>query len=210
MNAITSHTQGKAKRRAIRMAKVITPARLLRGLAMGALLAAGTALYFNMASGDEAGSPSSSNQVTQAAPAPAHLKSEEHKTEGMLSDTVRNSTIDRSLSNIELERMDYAADMMLWAAARKPSESSPLSNREIEHLESQIDRLLADAAQDPSRNTPLLNRKIERLDYQIDMMRLNAMQNQSADRPLTSESRGMGSATAYPDTPYYQDPDWRE
>jgi hypothetical protein len=177
MSATTSHTQGKAISRAVRMVKDITLARLLRGLAMGALLAAGTALYFNIASWDEADILSLSNQVMQVVTAPTYLESEEYKAEGVSSDAAHNSTVDRTLSNIELERMDYEADMMLWAAARKPSESRPPSTREIERLESQIDRLLADAALDPSRNTPLLNRQIERLDYQIDMLRLNAMQN---------------------------------
>jgi hypothetical protein len=206
MNATTGHTQGKVMRQAIRMAKVMTPARLLRGLAMGALLAAGTVLYFNMAPGSEAGSPSSSNQVMETVPAPTHLESEEHKAEGVSSDAVHNSTVDRTLSNIELERMDYAADMMLRKAAHQPSTSNPLSNREIERLERKIDSMLADAARDPSRNTPLLNREIERLDYQIDMLRLNAMQNQSVDRPLSSEPSG----TWPPDTKYYLDPDYRE
>jgi hypothetical protein len=190
MNSTTGHTQDKVRRRAIRVAKVITPARLLRGLAMGAMLIAATAFVYQELSQGEAHSLSSSNQVTETAAAPNYLGSEEHKTEGMSSDAVHNSTVDRSLSNIELERMDYETDMMLWAAARKPSESNPISNREIERLESQIDRLLADAARDPSRNTPLLNREIERLDYQIDMLRLNAMQNQSVDRPLSSEPSG--------------------
>jgi hypothetical protein len=145
MNATTGHTQGKVMRQITRMAKVMTPARLLRGLATGALLAAGTVLYFNMASGGEAGSPSSSIQVTEAVP--AQLEAEERQAEGMSSNAVRNSTVDRKLSNIELERMDYEADMMLWAAARSSSESSPLSNKEIERLDYQIDMLRLNAMQ---------------------------------------------------------------
>jgi hypothetical protein len=187
MNATTGHTQGKVTTRALRVVKVITPARLLRGMAMGAMLIAATAFVYQELNQGEADSLSSSNQAMQAFQAPTYLGSEERKTEGVSSDAARNSTVDRTLSNIELERMDYAADLMLWKPAHQPSAGSPSSNREIERLESQIDRLLADAALDPSRNTPLLNREIERLDYQIDMMRLNAMRDPTVGRASFSE-----------------------
>jgi hypothetical protein len=148
----------------------VTPWRAGRVLALGALLAAGTTLYFNMAPEGESSRPSSSEKM-EVAPKFTDL------------DAGRSSTVDRTLSNIELERMDYEADMML-RAAHQPSVSSPFSNREIERLKTHIDRLLADAALDPSRNMPQLNREIERLDYQIDMLRLNAMQDSSGGRPL--------------------------
>jgi hypothetical protein len=187
-------------------------------VAVGALLAAGTALYFNMASGSQVGSPSSIEKM-EVAPKFTDLDAVDNYLSvedlrkyvypeepiGVSPDTVRNSTVDRTLSNMELERMDYEADRLLWAAAHNSSESSPFSNREIEHLERQIASLLADAARDPSRNTPQLNREIEHLDNEIDMLRLNAMQNQSADRPLSSEASG----TWPPDTKYYLDPDYR-
>jgi hypothetical protein len=187
MKATTGHTQGKVTTRALRVVKVITPARLLRGMAMGAMLMAATAFVYQELNQGEADSLSSSNQAMQAFQAPTYLGSEERKTEGVSSDAARNSTVDRTLSNIELERMDYAADLMLWKPAHQPSAGSPSSNREIKRLESQIDRLLADAARDPSRNTPLLNREIERLDYQIDMMRLNAMRDPTVGRASFSE-----------------------
>jgi hypothetical protein len=166
-------------------------------VAVGALLAAGTALYFNMASGSQVGSPSSIEKM-EVAPKFTDLDAVDNYlsvddlrkyvyTEepiGTSSNAGRSSTVDRTLSNIELERRDYEADMMLRAAAHNPSESSPFSNREIERLETHIDRLLADAALDPSRNTPQLNREIERLDNEIDMIRLSAMPDTSGVRPL--------------------------
>jgi hypothetical protein len=51
----------KAKRRLSAGLATITPWRVARGLALCALLAAGTALYFNMASGGDVSSPSSIN-----------------------------------------------------------------------------------------------------------------------------------------------------
>lgn len=81
MNSTTGPTQGKVIRRAIRMARVITPVRLLRGLAMGGLLVATTALFFNMAAGHEAGRPSSSHQTAEAVPASTSLESGKRETE---------------------------------------------------------------------------------------------------------------------------------
>jgi hypothetical protein len=139
----------------------------------------------------------------ETVPAPTYLESEEHKAEGVSSDAVHNSTVDRTLSNIELERMDYAADMMLRKAAHQPSTSNPLSNREIERLERKIDSMLADAARDPSRNTSLLNREIERLDYQIDMRGL--MRCRISLRTGHSPASRVERA---PHTKYYLDPDY--
>jgi hypothetical protein len=171
MNA-TNQTQGKVMRKAIRVAKGITPARLLRGAAMGAMLIAATAFVYQELNRGEVNSFSSGNQATQAVP--AQLDSEGHEAKGMPPDAVRNSTVDRTLSNIELERMNYEADLMLRKAAHQPSAVSSSSNRGIERLEARIDHLLAEAARDPSKNTSSLNQEIERLDERIAMLLMAA------------------------------------
>jgi hypothetical protein len=76
---------------------------------------------------------------------------------------------------------------MLFDTGRSSTVDKSLSRQEVERLERQIDRMLADVTLNPSRNTPLLNRKIEQLDAQIDTLRLNAIHNQSVGRPPFSE-----------------------
>ncbi len=192
---------GPPKERGAMTGKPIRPImkKLVGMVALGALVIAGTALHFAPGPTGESSSPSSSEKTiadsrfTDIDAVDNYLSVDDLRkyvyTEepiGTSSNAGRSSTVDRTLSNIELERMDYEADMMLRAAAHNSSESSPFSNREIERLETHIDRLLADAALDPSRNTPQLNREIERLDDQIDALRLDTMPDTSGVRPLSN------------------------
>jgi hypothetical protein len=207
---------------------IVTPWRVGRVLALGALLAAGTTLYFNMAPEGESSRPSSGEKM-EVAP---------------------NSTVDRTLSNIELERMDYEADLMLWKAAVKPSADSPRSTgralhdralvdqlaeanekaydelsksfigipylgqrnevvgplwnlRSIERLEEKISIIVQNAAQ---ASKPLSNKEIERLYTQIDLMLAAKELDRSGYSPSSSEQIG----TWPPDTEYYRNPDYRE
>jgi hypothetical protein len=69
----------------------------------------------------------------------------------------------RPLSNREMERLDYEADMLLFAEAHKPSAGRPLSNREIERLDYEADMLLFAEAHTPSASRPLSSEDLERL-----------------------------------------------
>ena len=192
MSATPTQNQGKAMRRAIRIATVITPARLLRGIAMGAMLIAAIGLVYQELNQGKADNFSSSNQATQAVPAQSGSKA--HDEEEMSSNAVRNSTVNRTLPNIELERLDYQADLMQGAAHK----NSPFTNRGIDRLEGRIDRLLADAAGDPSKNKPSWNWEIERLDERIGMVRA-AARKPTASNQLSNKVTAPSIAQALHD-----------
>jgi hypothetical protein len=201
----------------------VTPWRVGRVLASGALLAAGTALYFNMTSEGQAGSPSSIEKMG-VAPKFTDLDAvdnylsvddllnyvypEEQRAEGMSLDTVGNSTVDRTLSNTELERMDYEADLMLRKAAHQPVVSSPPSKGVTAPSTGRAlhDRALLDQLAEANEKaydelsksfigipyfseqnkavSPLFNsRAIELLEEQLSIMLFNAAK---AGKPLSS------------------------
>src|SRR5918992_1290296 len=161
--------------------------RVARVVAAGALLAAGTALYFNMAFGSQAGSPSSIEKM-EVAPKFTDLDA----VDNYLSvDDLRKYVYPEEAGQA---RDEAASPSSYWVQRDEAEEMTydelsknfigiPSPGTKITHLESQIASLLADAARDPSRNTPQLNREIERLDNKIDVLRLNAMHNQPAARP---------------------------
>jgi hypothetical protein len=162
--------------------------RVARVVAAGALLAAGTALYFNMASGSQAGGPSSIEKM-EVVPKFTDLDA----VDNYLSvDDLRKYVYPEESGQA---RDDVASPSSYWVQRDEAEERTydelsknfigiPSPDTTIKHLESQIASLLADAARDPSRNTPQLNREIERLDHAIDTIRLSAMPDTSGVRPL--------------------------
>ena len=197
MNATTGHTQGKVMRQAIRMTKVITLARLLRGLAMGALLSVGAALYFNMTSASEAPTLSATSQAEGL----SATRDQQRVVDNMqkrLDEAVNASpgeqggiySDDNPYPYLTLEgfthQLEQDEEYGEIEATRRSNWDRPPLDVAIERLERQINSMFADAARDPSKNTPSLNREIERLDYQIDMLRLNAMRDTSMVRPLSN------------------------
>jgi hypothetical protein len=77
--------------------------RALRGLAVGALVVAGTGLYFSVSQG-EAGSPSTGGEITQAFQDTAYLGSQDHEAVERLLDEVREAFIGISASSSETTR----------------------------------------------------------------------------------------------------------
>jgi hypothetical protein len=162
--------------------------RVARVVAAGTLLAVGTALYFNMASGSQAGSPSSIEKM-EVAPKFTDLDA----VDNYLSvDDLRKYVYPEEPGQA---RDDAASPSSYWVQRDEAEEMTydelsknfigiPSPGTKITHLESRIASLLADAARDPARNTPQLNREIERLDYEIDALRLSAMRDTSGVRPL--------------------------
>jgi hypothetical protein len=162
----------------------LTPWRAGRVLALGALLAAGTTLYFNMAPEGESSRPSSIEKM-EVAPKFTDL-----------------DAVDNYLSADDLRDYVYPEEPAQVRADNPPS----IEKSNIERLERQIDRLLAEADRDPSKNTQFLDQEIQRLEDTIEIIRLSARQNSSVGGPISSEPGG----TWPPDTEYYLDPDYRE
>jgi hypothetical protein len=199
MNA-TTQTRGKPMRRAIRVAKVITPARLFGGLAMGAMLIAATALAYQEVNQGEADSLSSSNQVTPAVPA-------------QLDSEAPESSASRPFSNREIERLEARIDLLLADAARDPSKNTSSLNREIERLDERIDMSRAAAHQPPASSQTSSGATAASTGRAL--MDQLAEANEKAYDELSESFIGIPYSRAQtgtwpPDTEYYQDPDYRE
>jgi hypothetical protein len=163
-------------------------------VAVGALLAAGTALYFNMASGSQVGSPSSIEKM-EVAPKFTDLDAVDNylsvdalrkyvypEEPGQARDDAASPSSSSQITDYWVQRDE--AEERTYDELSKNFIGIPSPGTQITYLESQIASLLADAARDPSRNTSQLNREIERLDNEIDMLRLSAMPDTSGVRPL--------------------------
>jgi hypothetical protein len=180
----------KAKARIFEGPSVFTIWSGARVLALGVLMAAAVAMYFNMTSEGEAGSPSSPDRA-EVAP------------------TITNEPAS-PVSGAEL--FTYLDDAWMYGPpflddfsddeAAKPSSSEqgkavrPLSNsRAIERLEEQISIMLFNAAQ---AGKPLSDKEIERLDAQMDMMLAAEARTRSGYRPFSSKQ-----ADCYPEVDEY-------
>jgi hypothetical protein len=158
---------GKTRVRISRRLATQHPVKVIGVLALGAMVMAGTALYF---------APNSANEIS------AHP----------LNEDIQISPDDQWVYG----QQDYEAALAANLARREDEARATMrrveayiaANKARELVEQQIDRMLAEAERDPSKNTPLFNREIERLDYQIDILRLNAMKDAPVGRPSSNEN----------------------
>jgi hypothetical protein len=106
--------------------------KLLGGLAVGAMLITATTFTYDHLRQDEAASPSSSSQITEASQALAYW-----------------------VQRDEIERLESQIDRLLADAALDPSRNMTRLSREIERLDNQIDMMRLNAMQNQSADVPL-------------------------------------------------------